>query len=731
MMASPTLKEDKAATPTPPLASTVAAAAADGGKKLLTIEAAEAGLANLRVNKDSEDTTGEMKSPQSTRMNRQRRSTGSNRSSKESEDESQQHETEEKIKAILEQAKQEEAATGVVVQQQHPAATKEQQQPPPALPQMPMVVQQLPPHQAQLQQLQQQRPTVLPARMVQPSQRPVVLQTQVRQPPLANSPGLSVVQLPTQPIPASEIARTTKQVLLEPKISPATAAATKIAIPSTSPRCTTSIALPTQPVPMSVAAFTSSISAAVTSIVTRTMAANPAAMPLLPQQPLPQQICSVAVLNSRTPMGQGMMPPHARLPQHPLPPTPTHVGSASSPVKPQHVSLKKRLAAKAEEELQQQLLSKAKEEMAAAAAQQQSHTPPAPKEYIKPRDAFGGGAHLIKDENMFPAGMSSLQPPPPSSPSLPSPEQLAILRDQEITLLYQALIKQGNPEHIAMSLAQDMAQDRYKAAMAHIALNERPGSVGPPSGVVMDPFHPRPSPMPAHSASDFRRQTASPLVPAHAHSRMPSTNPYVHDPYDADPRRRAQSELMNPASPEPLPEFTLPCLESYPVVWQGFLGLKNDYATVQFHYVSGCQELARASLPHDPHSAMATLRIGQRMRLEAAHLSGVRSKMLQSADHCVLLALPFGKDHVDIEAQSRQLRSHFITYLQLKGAAGIVNVPGSEAANEGGYVVHVFPSCDFANETMTSIAPDLLARVAEVEHMVIIIATVFDNKGPE
>ena len=49
----------------------------------------------------------------------------------------------------------------------------------------------------------------------------------------------------------------------------------------------------------------------------------------------------------------------------------------------------------------------------------------------------------------------------------------------------------------------------------------------------------------------------------------------------------------------------------------------------------------------------------------------------------------------------------------------IVNVE----ENGAGYVVHVFPSCDFANETMSGIAPDLLARVAEIEHMVIIIAT--------
>jgi hypothetical protein len=164
-------------------------------------------------------------------------------------------------------------------------------------------------------------------------------------------------------------------------------------------------------------------------------------------------------------------------------------------------------------------------------------------------------------------------------------------------------------------------------------------------------------------------------------------------------------------------------LEAYPVVWQGHLGLKNESASVQFHYISGCKELARNSLPLEPIPHMATLRIGQRMRLEDAHLSGVRTKMQQNGEHCVLLALPCGKDPSDVEAQSRQLREHFITYLQLKGAAGIVNVPGVE----GGYVVHVFPSCDFANETMTSIAPDLLARVAEIEHMVIVIATVLDK----
>ena len=169
----------------------------------------------------------------------------------------------------------------------------------------------------------------------------------------------------------------------------------------------------------------------------------------------------------------------------------------------------------------------------------------------------------------------------------------------------------------------------------------------------------------------------------------------------------------------------------FPMVWKGFLGLKNEFASVEFRYVSGCKELANASLPHD-HPSMATLRIGQRMRLEPTHLSGVRTKMQQAAEHCVLLAIPCGNNPHDMALQSQNLRSHFNTYLQLKGAAGIVNVPGDpnshfHGADQGGYVVHVFPSCDFANETMTSIAPDLLAKVAEMEHMVIIIATVLDK----
>lgn len=89
----------------------------------------------------------------------------------------------------------------------------------------------------------------------------------------------------------------------------------------------------------------------------------------------------------------------------------------------------------------------------------------------------------------------------------------------------------------------------------------------------------------------------------------------------------------------------------------------------------------------------------------------------------MLLALPCGHNHMDVLQQSTNLQSGFITYLQQKLAAGIVNIadPGSQSA---AYVVHIFPSCEFANENLDRIAPDLLTRVADLAHLLIVIATV-------
>lgn len=136
-------------------------------------------------------------------------------------------------------------------------------------------------------------------------------------------------------------------------------------------------------------------------------------------------------------------------------------------------------------------------------------------------------------------------------------------------------------------------------------------------------------------------------------------------------------------------------------MWQGLLALKNDQAAVQMYFVSGNNELAQSGLPRNMDGSTPPLRIYQRMRLELPQVEGVSRKMQVSYlftfhilfifkfvlfvncfyylqmenEHCILLALPCGHDHMDVLKQSTNLTNGFITYLQQKQAAGIVNMP--------------------------------------------------------
>lgn len=285
----------------------------------------------------------------------------------------------------------------------------------------------------------------------------------------------------------------------------------------------------------------------------------------------------------------------------------------------------------------------------------------------------------------------STTPAAPASAAMPDHMTLVRLQHEAAaakdmqSYFYLHFLMNGHPDHVAAQLASVRARELSQDPAYDAYYQHRPAAAATPPA--------------AHAAA----AAAIPQPPQLAQS------PVV-----------AQAlEVVRQAPPAAL-EFTLPNLETYPVVWQGYLGLKAEMATVQFHYVEGCKDLARASLPVT-RGEMPTLRIGQRMRLEESQLEGVYRKMEREDEHCVLLALPCGKDAADVEHQSRRLRSHFVTYLQLKSAAGIVNVPGAD--DRSSFVVHVFPSCDFANVTMGKIAPDLLSRVAEIEHMVIVIAT--------
>jgi len=70
-----------------------------------------------------------------------------------------------------------------------------------------------------------------------------------------------------------------------------------------------------------------------------------------------------------------------------------------------------------------------------------------------------------------------------------------------------------------------------------------------------------------------------------------------------------------------------------PLVWTGQLVLKNDVAAVKMHYVSGNQDLVRASLPPEAltqdgsSTNLSQLRISQRMRLDPLHLDQVAERM--------------------------------------------------------------------------------------------------------
>ncbi|CAH1958661.1 unnamed protein product [Acanthoscelides obtectus] len=201
-----------------------------------------------------------------------------------------------------------------------------------------------------------------------------------------------------------------------------------------------------------------------------------------------------------------------------------------------------------------------------------------------------------------------------------------------------------------------------------------------------------------------------------------------HAPSTADaPATQRGLQAATPPHASQVPpqaESLFMLLKHYPCMWQGLLALKNDQAAVQMYFVSGNDDVAKCSLPKNMDGSTPPLRIFQRMRLEPLQVEGVARKMQMENEHCMLLALPCGHDHMDVLKQSRNLTSGFITYLQQKQAAGIVNVAAPGTTQPPAYVIHIFPTCDFVNENLRRIAPSLLERVADIAHLLIVITTV-------
>jgi len=89
-------------------------------------------------------------------------------------------------------------------------------------------------------------------------------------------------------------------------------------------------------------------------------------------------------------------------------------------------------------------------------------------------------------------------------------------------------------------------------------------------------------------------------------------------------------------------------VQRLPLVWTGQLVLKNDVAAVRMHYVSGNQDLVRASLPPEAlmqdgsGTTLSQLRISQRMRLDPSQLDQVSKRMevMIVLYSCQLILLP-------------------------------------------------------------------------------------------
>ncbi|GIY60865.1 protein split ends [Caerostris darwini] len=178
-------------------------------------------------------------------------------------------------------------------------------------------------------------------------------------------------------------------------------------------------------------------------------------------------------------------------------------------------------------------------------------------------------------------------------------------------------------------------------------------------------------------------------------------------------------EIMLPAEKDSNPCIMDPhIMENYPVVWQGSLVLKNGQAIVQMHYISGNKAIAEKSLPLGENER--SLRILKRMRFEPQHMKEIQKKIELPEEHCVLMALPSGKDSSELYMQSRTLDINFIQYFDRKAAAGIIHVvlPGSE---EPAYLVHVFSTCEFTNAHMARTAPQVFSVFDKMTNLVIII----------
>jgi hypothetical protein len=759
------------------------------------------------------------KSPETIKPSRLRRSTGGK--SRESEEEPADTEQEQKIKLILEQAKQEAAAEQAAAQQLVSAATNmtinHQGAAIPVtisgfsshsvLPQQihfqPAVVVSTSSHQIHLKTGVPQ-PTVLPPRhdqqvRPQPQRHAAPVRPLSTMMPMASTANMRPslpIQFPTQPLPPKSL-RKTQQVLLEQNQPPPPVS--KNSGPNVViPRSTIPISLPTEPIPRSVAmpvaggarlvsmgglpmtTMVALSTVASTRMLTTQSQGSMVSAPRLPlslaavsnvsrlsdlpyRMPIPissirtsSPITPVLTTASKTsvlPVVSTMQLPsqprtpqiHVNLPRKPIAAPRTSPSSEGLGLR---VALKQRELTSELSEADKMLGHQQPMALDLASSSSPNINTQAKKEYLQPRDIeLTRPSSTPVQSHQHPETMI----PPKEDDKILYQQQLDQLEMLKLRqIMFNQLLQAGWPEQAALQALPNMLREA-EAAQAANAAKHSPIPSQQQVQVMHQQHHEdeRRQPQPAHVPY---RQTDSPMyhvtpTPAHSNSQLsyhvrdhgihppPShQDVYGRPPADitsllppaahsgqikrlshsagvADFSLRSQAQqqqqhLQQHQQSQPLVEsdkaaismdvmtsYRMPHLAAYPICWTGILGLKNDMANVQMHFVSGDRDLALEFMPETG----ANMKIVQRMRLEDQQIEGVKKKMETKSEHCLLLALPHGNDQDQFEAQSRILRNNFITYLQLKSAAGIANVTNKDGQPA---IVHVFPSCDFANENL-------------------------------
>ena len=183
---------------------------------------------------------------------------------------------------------------------------------------------------------------------------------------------------------------------------------------------------------------------------------------------------------------------------------------------------------------------------------------------------------------------------------------------------------------------------------------QRPSTEAPPPPPPPPPYKQNGSNDSTFQNSPAPRNAFVPTSSPAVEPSVPSRNTFQQHSTEANPNATSSGngKPVKPTSGHPSPTTSPPAAQSgsgvvpnsddtlmellrrHPVMWQGLLGLKNDSAAIQMHYVSGNSKLAEYSLPKTtgatgPNGVTLppVLRIAQRMRMEFSQLEGVTKRM--------------------------------------------------------------------------------------------------------